>query len=89
VKGELANPHLIAESDRVRGGVEQFERDLPPEAGVDEARIVDEQAEPPDRATPVEDSYLVVGDGDVLLRMGQRELAGRERKLAGSFVGPG
>ena len=45
MKRELANPHPIAETDGVRCGVEQFERDLPPESGVDEAgRIREEDA---------------------------------------------
>ena len=61
-EADLADLHARVDRDRQAGHVRQLERDVPVEAGVDEAgRGVDQQPEPAERALALEPRDEVVG----------------------------
>ena len=76
---QLADLHPGVDRDRQVGDVRQLERDVPVPAGVDEpCRRVDQQAEPSERALPLESCHEVVGQLHALERRAEHELAGME-----------
>ena len=77
-KYKLAYPPACLQLDGAAVGVEQLQGDLPLEAGVYPARVLDEQAHPAQAATALHKGRQVVGQDEIFHRCGKDELAGQQ-----------
>ena len=75
---QLSHPASGLELDGTAVGVEEFQCDLPLEAGVHPARILDEQAHPPQGAAALYKGGQIVREDEVLHGGCQYKLSGQE-----------